>query len=67
MVRKLEQFDNWLNEIKQPKWNHQEVCIAEDAWKAALECIRDTIIYESDGPSNPVDLMEWLFKELGDE
>lgn len=36
-------------------------------WKAALTLVRDILVYESSGPSNPVDLMEWLFKELGDE
>lgn len=39
MARKLEQFDSWLSEIKKPKWNHREVCIAEDAWVAALEMV----------------------------
>ena len=39
MSKEFEQFDMWLNEEKCPHWNHREVCIAEDAWEAALEMI----------------------------
>ena len=36
-------------------------------WKAALEKIRHIIMFESDGPSNPKDLMQWIDKELNNE
>ena len=64
------QFDEWWlleaqNIVGVGRATEKDV--AETAWEAALECVRDTIIHESDGPSNPKDLMEWLNKELGDE
>ena len=35
-------------------------------WRAALEWLRNMVIHESDGPSNPKDLMDCINKELGD-
>ena len=72
MAKEMEQFDKWLRGQSQipafPRYGTiDEDCAAGEAWRAALECVRDTIIYESDGPSNPKDLMEWLNEELGNE
>lgn len=60
----LKQFDNWLNEIKCPKWNHREVCIAEDTWKAALQCVRDRMLPNC---HEPMDIYDFIEEELDDE
>ena len=44
MSGSLKEFDKWLNDDKcslrsYPECNHRELCIAEDAWKAALEWV----------------------------
>lgn len=36
----------------------------EEAWAAALEKIKQIVMFESDGPSNPVDLIQWIDEEL---
>ena len=41
--------------------------LRESAWKAALEKVRHIVMFESDGPSNPKDLMQWIDKELNNE
>ena len=38
--------------------------IAETYWRAAMEKVLKVVIEESDGPSNPKDLMAWMHNEL---
>jgi hypothetical protein len=38
----------------------------EEAWAAAIEKIRQIIMFECAGPSNPKELMQWMDEELED-
>ena len=58
----MKEFDKWY---KKQDINYQNYSIgAEKAWRAALKCIENMIIYQSDGPSNPKDLMQRIYEEL---
>ena len=73
MAKQMEQFEKWWRKNKgwleciDSSANYDAKVTAKIVWKAALECVRHIIIHESDGPSNPKDLMEWLNEELGNE
>lgn len=41
--------------------------IRKIVWRAALEWIKDMVIHQSDGPSNPKDLIQCIEEELADE
>ncbi len=41
--------------------------VGEHIWRAALKEVLKVIIEESNGPSNPKDLMAWLHEELEEE
>lgn len=63
----MEQFDKWLNEDKCPHWNHREVCIAEDAWKAALEWVVKTTDEHYYAFEDKFDVIKMIKEELGNE
>jgi len=58
----MKAFEEWTNTIKY--WNPEKYKGAKDAWKAALKRVLKAIIKESNGPSNPKDLMDWINEEL---
>lgn len=70
MSGSLKQFDKFLNDdkcpLKQyPNWNHREVCMCEDTWKAALKWAIQDIGYNYSDSANMIE--DKIYKELEDE
>jgi len=56
----MEQFEKWYNENE--RYNHSSC--EKDAWKAALECVRDKMLPNC---HEPMDIYDFIEEELSDD
>lgn len=66
----MKAFDKWWdgdNKSCNDMTGHFNKMDAEAAWKAALGWVKDIVVHQNDGPSNPKDLILCIEQELANE